>query len=64
MHVPLGRREILMASKLLNRPRRRAPHCQMRTDCVPQTMNAARSRLPKVRSPNGSLDVIPNDVPG
>jgi hypothetical protein len=63
MHVPLRRREILMAGEFLNRPRRRSSHRQMRTECVPQPMNAARSCLPKVRAPNASLDVIANDVP-
>ena len=38
MHVPLRGHEILMARKALNRPRRCAPHRQMRTERVPQAM--------------------------
>jgi len=40
VHVPLRRREILMTGELLDCPRRRATHRQMRTERVPQDVNA------------------------
>jgi len=39
VHVPLSRREILMASQFLNRPRRRSPHRQMRAERVTQDVH-------------------------
>ena len=44
VHVPLRRRQVLMPGQLLNRPRRRAPHRQVRTERVPQDVNARASR--------------------
>jgi len=37
MHVPLRRHEILMAGQLLNRPRRRAAHREMRAERVTES---------------------------
>jgi hypothetical protein len=43
VHVPLRRDQILMPGELLNRPRRRAPHREMRAERVPQSMHTARA---------------------
>ena len=40
VHVPLRRADFLMASELLDRPNRRTPHRQVRTERVPQYVNA------------------------
>ena len=49
VHVPLRRRQILMPGKFLNRPRRGASHGEMRTERVPEHMDAV-ARDPRVSS--------------
>ena len=49
VHVPLRRRQVLVAGEFLNRPRRRAAHRQVRTERVPQDVNALASRAPAAR---------------
>ena len=39
VHVPLGHRQILVPRQLLNRPGRRPPHRQVRTERVPQDVH-------------------------
>jgi hypothetical protein len=36
VHVTLRRRKVAVSGELLNRPRRRASHCEMRTERMPQ----------------------------
>jgi hypothetical protein len=59
MHVPLRRHQILMARELLNRPRRRAAHGEMRTERVAQSMDAT---LTDLRASCGPLDVMLHGV--
>ena len=49
VYVPLGRRQILMPGKFLNRPRGGASHGEMRTERVPEHMDAV-ARDPRVSS--------------
>ena len=51
--------EILMAGEFLNRPRRRAPHRQVRTERVPE--RCAR-RCCAVRAPRRPSDVVLDDL--
>ena len=56
MHVPLRRRQIPMAGRLLNRPCRRAAHRQMRTERVTEHV---RSVVEEARFLRRSSDVPP-----
>ena len=65
MHVPLRRRQILMPRQLLNGPRRRAPHRQVRTERVSQDVHAwlRRSRARR-DAPHQSLhDLLRERLP-
>jgi len=59
VHVPLRRREILMARELLNRAGRRAPHREMRTEGVPQSVHAVLCNL---RASRRAFHTVLDDV--
>jgi hypothetical protein len=61
VHVPLRRREILVAGELLNGSGRRAAHRQMRTERVPQPMHTALRYLRPSRHP---FNMVLDDVCG
>jgi hypothetical protein len=59
VHVPLRRREILMPRELLNRAAWRAPHREMRTERVAQSMHTA---LRDLRASCRAFDMMLHDV--
>ena len=59
VHVSLCRGEIHVAGELLNRSCRRPAHREVRTERVPQPMNAA---LRELRTPGCSSDVDLDDL--
>jgi hypothetical protein len=69
VHVPLRRGDVGVAGQLLNRPRRRAAHREMRTERVPKPVRPAAL---EPRAPRGSYDAgrrtlttpVPCGVPG
>jgi hypothetical protein len=52
VHVALLRRQIRVSRKLLNRPRRRTTHRQVRTERVPQHMGAGAAQIRATRLAN------------
>ena len=52
MHIPLGRREILVPSQLLNCPCRCSTHSQVRTEGVPEDVDTLMFQVSFPSSPS------------
>ena len=59
VHVPLRRRQIAMSGELLDSPRRRATHRQVRTEGVTEYVNTSAL---EIRHPRGAAHMIRNDL--
>ena len=57
--VPLRRRQIAMSGELLDSPRRRATHRQVRTEGVTEYVNTSAL---EIRHPRGAAHMIRNDL--